>query len=440
MDILRKVPHWQRFLTVDELDRYVKGLARRYKHARLESIGKSREGHPLLSLTVGTGAFHALMFGFPHSNEPIGSLTALTWAKFLCDGHDDLGYTWHIIPCIDPDGARLNQGWFTHVFNKKRFFLNYYRSAPSIQVDWAFPARYKKFKWTRTVPESRALMREIDKLKPHFIYPLHNAGIAGAYYYLSHNPGRKALKSLTSLMERLKIPMHKGSPELPYLTEFAPAVYKNFGPGEEYEYCVKNGKDPLKVLNQGADSVAYAKRHKKDIHAIITELPYLTDPRVNDTRPSKLSLREVWFESTNDARIIHHEIQQIWEELHPFFDKSSPFYKVVKEYLPYEASCISQAIEQTNEDSAKKKASIAEMVEGTQLIYFFNSYIIGQFIRLLDASRQTPSVKNARAELAALLDWRLSKLHDTKVKPIPIRKLVQAQLGALLIMEKDHLR
>ena len=80
------------------------------------------------------------------------------------------------------------------------------------------------------------------------------------------------------------------------------------------------------------------------------------------------------------------------------------------------------------------------MVEGTQLIYFFNSYIIGQFIRLLDASRQTPSVKNARAELAALLDWRLSKLHDTKVKPIPIRKLVQAQLGALLIMEKDHLR
>ena len=436
MEILNHIPHWQRFLHVSEIDDYIYQLCRN-KHAHCFTAGKSTKGHRILGIRIGSGKKNALMFGFPHTNEPIGSLTALSWAQILLE-NQKLGnnYTWYIIPCIDPDGARLNEGWFTPRFDIKTYLLQSYRSAPSIQVDWAFPYHYKKFHWTKTVRESRALMKLITRTKPEIIYPLHNAGITGAYYYLSHDLGTKKYTQLYKLLSNLGIPLHKGSPELPYLKTFAPSIYKLFGPQEEYDYIKKTGGDPLKVLNQGTDSINYAQQHNKKVFGMITELPYLTDPRIDDTRPSKLTQKQTTLNECDDKRRVHTCINTTFKKLNTHLNKTSPFYNIIAEYLPYEIGMIKSCKQETQTNpEMKQQATIAQEIDSTALIYFYNSTIIGTLIRLLNDSPQTPPIKQARTKTLALLEKRIKLLHTkSRIQALPIRNLVQAQIGSMLIL------
>ncbi len=42
----------------------------------------------------------------------------------LRDGYD---YTWHLIGCVDPDGTRLNEGWFAGPFTPRNYARHFYR-------------------------------------------------------------------------------------------------------------------------------------------------------------------------------------------------------------------------------------------------------------------------------------------------------------------------
>src|ERR687896_1136343 len=101
---------------MDALFDAFRDLASRYPRLfRLRRIGTSRLGEPLIMLTPGPGPKQALLVGGPHPNEPIGFLTLLHLARRLADDadlRDGMGYAWNLIPCIDPDGARLNEGWY----------------------------------------------------------------------------------------------------------------------------------------------------------------------------------------------------------------------------------------------------------------------------------------------------------------------------------------
>ena len=60
-------------------------------------------------------------------------------------------------------------------------------SDPSVprQAEWTFPFVYKNYSWTTPIPETQVLMNIIDRVKPEFMYSLHNAGFGGAYWYVS---------------------------------------------------------------------------------------------------------------------------------------------------------------------------------------------------------------------------------------------------------------
>ncbi|QTV80298.1 M14 family zinc carboxypeptidase [Microbacterium sp. NIBRBAC000506063] len=104
------------FPTVDELHAAMEDLrARRPDLVTSERIGTSRLGEPIRRYRVGSGALSALIVGGVHPNEPIGSLTVLHLVEQLIADDDFRGRldtTWHIVPCADPDGMRLNEGWF----------------------------------------------------------------------------------------------------------------------------------------------------------------------------------------------------------------------------------------------------------------------------------------------------------------------------------------
>ena len=47
---------------------------------------------------------------------------------------ESLGYTWYLIKCIDPDGTRLNEGWFKGPFSIENYARHFYRPASFQQV------------------------------------------------------------------------------------------------------------------------------------------------------------------------------------------------------------------------------------------------------------------------------------------------------------------
>src|SRR5918992_4897415 len=105
-----RIPEIDRIPSMDELFHAFGRLARRHPRLfRQRRIGTSRLGEPLQMLSAGTGPVHALLVGGPHPNEPVGFLTLLHFAQLLAENaqvRDGLGYTWNLIPCIDPDAAR----------------------------------------------------------------------------------------------------------------------------------------------------------------------------------------------------------------------------------------------------------------------------------------------------------------------------------------------
>ena len=72
---LAQVPDYDRFLTVDEMHAGLDRLAADYPDiTTLRRVGTSTLGEPIRMLSVGSGSRHALLFGCPHPNEPIGGM------------------------------------------------------------------------------------------------------------------------------------------------------------------------------------------------------------------------------------------------------------------------------------------------------------------------------------------------------------------------------
>jgi len=149
--ILEDVPDYKAFYTVDELNANSEKLAQEHPNrAKIFKIGKSRNEEDIKALRIGKGKKTALLFGFPHPNEPIGSMTLDYLAQRLAEDTtlDTLDFTWFIVKCADPDGARLNKGWFKGPFTPLNYALNYYRPPGYQQIEWTFPIKYKTLNGT----------------------------------------------------------------------------------------------------------------------------------------------------------------------------------------------------------------------------------------------------------------------------------------------------
>ena len=99
--IQARVPDYQTFMTVDELNQSSYDLAAAYPEVvKVETAGYSREGRPILHLTIGRGSKNALMFGCPHPNEPIGAMTLEFLTRLLAeDEARHAEYMRHILAC-----------------------------------------------------------------------------------------------------------------------------------------------------------------------------------------------------------------------------------------------------------------------------------------------------------------------------------------------------
>ncbi|MCK4438169.1 peptidase, partial [Candidatus Bathyarchaeota archaeon] len=186
-EILEKVPDWKVYYTVDELHESSARLANEYPdQVELMVLGSSAQGEDIDCLKIGDGRYNALIHGFPNCEEPFGGnlLDYLSWALVEHPKvAEKLDYTWYLIKCSDPDGARLNEGFHGGPHTPMNFTLNYYRTPNVKTPDSCFPFRFGPLDLNSPVPETEALMKVLDRVPMSFVSALHMMKWGGGITY-----------------------------------------------------------------------------------------------------------------------------------------------------------------------------------------------------------------------------------------------------------------
>ena len=429
-DILPTIPDYQEFLTLNELHESSARLADEFPGlAKRQVIGTSTEGRPIELLTIGHGKRTALFLGAPHPNEPIGVLTLEFLSRLLCERSDlreQLDYTFLIVKASDPDGLALNEGWFKGVFSPLKYALNYYRPPQDEQVEWGFPIHYKTLHFTTPPAETQAVMRLMEQYRPDFLYSLHNASFCGVYFYLSrHLPA--LFPRLHQLVADQALPLHQGEPEVPYIQPWDRAIYPLFGAQEGYDFLAQNlGEDPAPYLSTGTSSDDYLKQLVPHAFSLICELPYYTDPILEDETLAGVYRREALAEGMNRTEATVRMLETHFLALHDCLLQNRLF-RSVAEYLRRTPK---RLIAQRNALAApayQQEATRAQAFDARVCRSFHCLLYLGEMYRLATAIGET-----ARAtEMRAHIEDRMAQIDaEGTLQILPLWKLVAIQVGS----------
>ena len=195
---------------VDQLEQQARALVTAVPGVvRLRSVGESRAGRPLWLLSAGHGDRQLLTVAGAHANEPVGGASALRLAGLLARRPDTLqrlGCTWHFLLCLDPDGAHLAHGWEPEEPEPslEECHRDFYRPAFARQPE-SLPAPGER---REPLPESAALVRLLDELRPAAQFTLHGIEVGGAFLMLTREvPG--AARAFRDTAARLAVPLDR---------------------------------------------------------------------------------------------------------------------------------------------------------------------------------------------------------------------------------------
>lgn len=440
-NLIERVPQYREFLTVDELDQSDRELAENYSDdVRLRLIGESRRGFPIQALEIGEGRHQALLFGFPHPEEPSGSLVLKYLAERLAEDKDlkkSFNYTWSMVKCIDPDGARLNEAWFKD-FSVKNFALSFFRPPSHRQVEWSFPVKYRSYEWNNPIPETKAIMNLIDRAKPDFMSSLHMSpiGFGGVYFYASENYPSLHQK-FYNLVRSQHLPLHLGEPEVPYRVKFADAIFRMPVFEDSYDYFMNQLGNVPEALKRGTSSYGYA-RNISNPYTLITEVSFLFNKKAADTTPTGIERKNTKVQEIQKRYSAYRFIQNQFKKVVVDLDKESPFYEVISEYLARTQHALKAELQWVKTDpSIWRKATEAETFDSTIGVILDELCYYGVFLRLLKASIPKTTL---RTRIKRAIEEVRNKIEETyeefekkaEYKIIPIQKLVRIQLGSLL--------
>lgn len=438
--VIDRVPDYKTFFTVDELNQMSYDLAEKHSDiVETFEFGNSKEGEKIIGLKIGKGSKNALVFGLPHPNEPIGTMTIDHLINQLVEDEEfrnSLDYTWYIIKAWDVDGARKNEGWYKGPYNLYNYARNFYRPAGFLQVDWTFPIEYKNLKFNKPIPETKAMMDLIDEIKPTFIYSLHNAGFGGAYWYISKEV-KEVFDDFIKAANKQNIPVHYGEPEAPYCEEFAPAIYKELKISDEYDYLEKYGNEhPEKEIEVGTCSADYAGT-RYDSCTLVTELPYFYDKRIDDKSESDITRKEAIKNSIEYSESLDKYLIESMKISKPYLAENN-VYKLALEAFTDLEEVHSATLKMIEEDEKyNKTATVAEKFDNSLVTKFYSMLSLGLIIRMneeemkkLDKNSEAYKIlegefKKSEIKLKELSEY-LEENMDYSV--VPIKRLVSVQL------------
>jgi hypothetical protein len=442
LDVLNDVPDYQVFLTVDELRDSARRLADEYPAVvQVLPVGRSRQGDPIEALQIGDGPRVVLLFAMPHPNEPIGSMMLeYLSCRLAADGalRERLGYTWYLIKCIDPDGTRLNEGWFKGPFSIAHYARHYYRPPSYQQVEWTFPIDYKTLHFDDPLPETQALMALIREQKLDLIYSLHNSGFGGAYFYLSEM-AEPLYEPFHEVVHSQGLPLHLGEPEMPFAIKYDSAIFQVPPIAQMYDFLEQQtGTDPAEVISGGTSSFDYARRFG-DPFCLVCEMPYFYSPAIDDTSPADMARRDAILQAVREERAEIEFLRAQYEAAGEALTVSSPFRDTIAETLRTSAQHLAAQENWARTDPATAEtATVAEKFDSLVVSRFYQLLNLGMWVRLLDAqiaaTGASPALSGARQAAQDAFESRSDELEDAlDYEVVPIQKLVRVQLGSALL-------
>ncbi len=449
--VVDTIPDYQVFLTSDELDESSRALAAEFPETvELFEIGRTRKDRPLLCLKIGDGPKSALVFGTPHPNEPIGTMLTEHFARCLASDaelREELGYTWYIVKNWDADSLELNRGWLKGPFTITNYSRNFFRPAGFKQVDWTWPIDYKTLHFDAPLPETTAMKELIDRIKPAFIYSLHNAGFGGVYWYQSKKTP-EIWEDMRQVALDQGVPLNLGEPEAPYCVLWAPAVYEELGIEQQYDYLEKYGepgKDPAEDIVCGDCSGGYSAK-KYDSFTFLTELPYFYDPRIDDQSPTERIRRDVVTESLDWSKENSALLRTTLAVSQQYMDPENPFMLAIQAFTRDSSDDATRKMIATDPAFAQP-ATVAQVFDNLLVTKFYKLLSFGMLVRAneseldaMEAAGDDDPEKRAAFEKALeaarpayeKLAAELEEAFDYQV--VPIKKLVTIQLSCGLMM------
>ena len=278
-----------------------------------EESARSKQIVPWLRL--GKGEQSVLWYGFPHANEPFGGSTILALLKLLLSteiGSSLLArYTWILVPCIDPEGALINDPWISAYPNILSYFMHSHRGIPKDQVEWAFPLKTEAYSFGNVLPETQLLMGLFHEFNPSFVHSIHNSLFNGMFAYTSRYWAEMGdwFQSLVGKWLRTKA---IGEKEVGVCETFAPGIYSTYGMedvlGDDSE------KVDLGKLSIGDSAMGYFKRHFGGTF-LLSEIPVLHDPLFPDKENYDLPFSESLYSQYWRERfcLIAEDLRVLWE-------------------------------------------------------------------------------------------------------------------------------
>ena len=436
--IASDIPDYSVFLTIDELTESSHQLVKDFPDiASIRIVGHTRRGDPIELLTIKGGPFSAFVFGGPHPNEPIGTMTIEYLSRRLCEDpalREELGYTWHFIKSIDSDGMRLNEGWFKGPFTPTNYARHYYRPEPAAQVEWTFPIDYKTLHFNNPLPETQALMKVIDEAKPQFMYSLHNAGFGGVFYYVTRDCP-SLYSAFHEIPEWFGLALDLGEPETSSAITLAPAVYKTIDMEHEYDHLEALGvPDPAVAISAGASSDAYARKY--NTFSLVVEMPYYDEPRVNDQSVTEVTRREALLKKLDQADEFGTWMTSRLESIQPYLHLDTAIRSATETFLKLGVSWHANERRHVEiSDEFLRLATQAELFSAQIVGHFYDFLILGMFSRMLNeevaAGNSEPLVSEMADEVARFLEAEGTALEGKlQYRVLPIQDLVGVQVCA----------
>ncbi|WP_188685470.1 M14 family zinc carboxypeptidase [Nesterenkonia cremea] len=436
------VPAMTGYPTVDQLKDRLESL--RAEHPELitaERIGTTRLGEPLWLYTLGEGRLSGLLAGGVHPNEPIGSVTILHLVQQLASSADlraRLDTTWRIIPCADPDGMRLNEGWFQDPGDAETYFRHFYRPAGDEQVEWTFPLSYKRAHFDAMLPETQALQRAIDLARPDFYVPLHNAESGGAYYYLSE-PMPELCSALQQLPERFGVPLHRGEPEAAHFTELAPGIFDMGTVEEIYDWLEGLGLDPAPPGSAGDASTSYARRY--GTLSMIAELPLQRHPDADDLSLSEHRYADLLEQEGAQLIADGERLLAMLAQAEPELSLETPMLRASRCFLPMVRRSGESHRARAGQEENSRSATVSELTGLPGVRHMLRLRFGGIFLRALEAEFSAGTASASLRRLADEMEGLFAQwLREAAACPsgqtqaIPAHDVASVQCGAVLAL------
>ncbi len=421
--VLRDLPHFDTFCSVAKLQGLVERL-----HAdprfEINLAGSSVNGVPIHHVRFGKGTIKALLVAFPHCKEPICGLTVFSLMTLLQQGNRALleaDVEWNIVPCIDPDGALLNEGWSQQPVTMENYMRNFHVQSLRDQVDTSFPIRHKNLVWNEPSKEAKILQDLLTRIRPDFFYSLHNAWTGGAFYFLSRDIDHEYHNRLYDLLRQLDFPVQKRPLWPGVCARFGEGIVETWSIKKHYDYLEATTPAPQELLRFGGGSWDYLESIRPDALTLITEMGYVRHPGDESERDTGQNLRRFKMRVDADSKYLATVLLEEWEKVKADVDTSSPLYRAIvgggvlptKEALheggrpmsmqPTRDILFNPQYGRTMKEGDRFQAC---MVDGG-FWFLCHSY---QLVRLLKSSRQTTAVREAVERLERAFDEALDEI------------------------------